>query len=209
VQANVFMLLIATHVAIICISNILVQHPLVLFDFHTTWGAFSYPLVFIFTDLTTRIKGAPAARKIIFIAMVPGLTASLLIANWIEYGRLWVQNDLVMRIALAGFCAYLSGQLLDIYCFQKLREQTRWWVAPSVASIFGNCWDTYCFFFIAFYHSSMGFLAGHWLEIATVDLVFKLAISIVSFLPFYGLILAWVQRRESINLVLTTHGAKL
>lgn len=193
------MLIIVLHVVIICSSNILVQHPLVILGWHTTWGAFSYPLIFIFTDLTTRIAGASSARKVIYMAMFPGLLSSFLITNWFEYGQLWVQNTLAMRIALASFGAYVSGQLIDILCFRKLQKQSRWWVAPTVANIFGNVLDTYCFFFIAFHQSSNVFLSAHWLEIATVDLAFKLMISLISFVPLYGLIMAWFLRRQAMG----------
>lgn len=111
-RAQVLTMLIFTHIAIICASNVLVQHPVVFFNLHTTWGAFSYPLIFILTDLTTRIIGASAARKIIYVAMFPGLISSLLISNWFEYGYFWVANTLAIRVSLASFCAYVLGQLL-------------------------------------------------------------------------------------------------
>lgn len=199
------MLIIAAHIVIICSSNVLVQHPLVIFGWHTTLGAFSYPLIFIFTDLTTRIAGASLARKVIYLAMLPGLLGSFLITNWFEYGHLWVQNTFAIRIALASFTAYVTGQLIDILVFRKLQKQSRWWVAPTVANVFGNLLDTYSFFFIAFYHSSNIFLSTHWLEIASVDLAFKLVISLVSFVPLYGLIMAWFLRRETIVSPLAQH----
>jgi uncharacterized integral membrane protein (TIGR00697 family) len=191
------MLLVVAHMLTICSSNILVQYPLVLLGWHTTWGAFSYPLIFILTDLTTRITGAATARKVIYMAMLPGLFSSFLIANWFEYGQLWLNNTLAMRIALASFAAYVSGQLVDILFFRKLQQQSRWWIAPTVANIFGNLLDTWCFFFIAFYHSSNLFMNAHWPEIATVDLAFKLVISLVSFVPLYGLIMAGFLRRQA------------
>lgn len=191
-----FILLVLAHITIICSSNILVQHPVVFFGLHTTWGAFSYPVIFILTDLTTRLIDATCARKIVYFAMLPGLISSLLISNWSEYGHLWVQNLLAIRIALASLSAYVLGQLMDIFFFQKLRQQRQWWVAPSVATIAGNLLDTYCFFFIAFYQSSNPFLSLHWVEIATVDLGFKLGISLVTFIPFYGLVLNWLLRRR-------------
>lgn len=194
-------LIIFAHIVIICSSNILVQHPIVIFGWHTTLGAFSYPLIFIFTDLTTRIAGAALARKVIYLAMLPGLLGSFLITNWFEYGHLWVQNTFAIRIALASFTAYVTGQLIDILFFRKLQKQSRWWVAPTIANVFGNLLDTYSFFFIAFYHSSNLFLSTHWLEIASVDLAFKLVISLFSFVPLYGLIMAWFLRRQISPLV--------
>ncbi|HHF7346446.1 TPA: 7-cyano-7-deazaguanine/7-aminomethyl-7-deazaguanine transporter [Legionella feeleii] len=189
--------LVLAHVVIICLSNTLVQYPFVLWGFRTTWGAFSYPLIFILTDLTTRLLGPESARKTIFAAMIPGLLSSYLISNWYAHGVLLAYNNLVLRIAFASFCAYVAGQLLDITVFQRLRQQAKWWVAPAVSTIFGNLFDTYCFFFIAFYQSGNAFLSTHWLEIATVDLIFKLLISLISFVPLYGLILKLILRSKS------------
>ncbi|STX36937.1 7-cyano-7-deazaguanine/7-aminomethyl-7-deazaguanine transporter [Legionella feeleii] len=189
--------LVLAHVVIICLSNTLVQYPFVLWGFRTTWGAFSYPLIFILTDLTTRLLGPESARKTIFAAMIPGLLSSYLISNWYAHGVLLAYNNLVLRIAFASFCAYVAGQLLDITVFQRLRQQAKWWVAPAVSTIFGNLFDTYCFFFIAFYQSGNVFLSTHWLEIATVDLIFKLLISLISFVPLYGLILKLILRSKS------------
>lgn len=184
------------HIIIICLSNLLVQRPLEILNFHTTWGAFTYPLIFIFTDLTTRLVGARAARCVIFLAMFPGLIFSLLISNWFEFGHIWLLNRLSLRIAMASFIAYTLGQLLDILIFQKLRLKESWWLAPTASAIFGNFFDTFCFFFIAFYQSSNPYLSLHWPQIAAVDLGFKLFINLVSFIPLYGLILNWWLRQR-------------
>ncbi|WP_131782013.1 7-cyano-7-deazaguanine/7-aminomethyl-7-deazaguanine transporter [Legionella gresilensis] len=185
------------HIFVICLSNVLVQHPFTLLNFHTTWGAFSYPLVFICTDLTTRLIGATEARKVIYFAMLPALILSFFISNWFDHGYLWVLNVIVFRIALASLLAYVLGQLLDIFFFQRLRHYGPWWVAPSIASIFGNILDTFCFFFIAFYHSNNLYLSAHWVEIATVDLGFKILISLISFVPLYGLLLNWLIKQRA------------
>ncbi|KTC68695.1 membrane protein [Legionella birminghamensis] len=182
----------ALHIILLCLSNILVQIPMMIFGFHTTWGALSYPLIFILTDLTTRLAGSATARRIVFLAMLPGLCCSYLITNWFSYGSLWVSNPLALRIAVASFSAYVVGQLLDIRFFQKLQRHSSWWLAPTVSSSVGNVLDTYCFFFIAFYQCSDLFLSGHWPEIASVDLIFKLLISIGSFVPLYGLLLSLI-----------------
>ncbi|MBA2655396.1 MAG: 7-cyano-7-deazaguanine/7-aminomethyl-7-deazaguanine transporter [Tatlockia sp.] len=181
--------LVLCHIAIFCLSNILVLYPFVLFGLRTTWGAFTYPLIFVLTDLTTRIIGPENARKIIFKAMFPAVISSFLISNFINQTELFTINVTVLRISLASFIAYILGQMLDITIFQKFKQNSRWWVAPSISTIFGNFFDTYCFFFIAFYQSSNLFLSAHWLEIATVDLAFKLAISLITFIPLYGFIL--------------------
>lgn len=185
-----------THILLICLSNTLVQYPFVIFGFHTTWGAFSYPLIFILTDLTTRLFGQELARKIIFVAMFPGLICSYLISNFFSYGSLFATNTLALRIAVASFCAYVLGQLLDIIVFQRLRQNAKWWVAPSVSNVFGNILDTYVFFFIAFYQSSNPFLSTHWPEIAMVDLLFKISIGLLTFVPLYGIILQLILRTK-------------
>ncbi|MCE3046210.1 7-cyano-7-deazaguanine/7-aminomethyl-7-deazaguanine transporter [Legionella sp. 16cNR16C] len=194
------------HVFFLCLSNVLVQHPIIVLGFHTTWGAFSYPVIFILTDLTTRLTGAATSRRIIFLAMLPGLCSSYLISNWFSFGSFWVNNPFALRIALASFSAYVLGQLADISFFQRLRQRPFWWVAPTVAGIFGNILDTYSFFFIAFYQSSNLFLRAHWLEIASVDLVFKLVISIGSFVPLYGLLLSLILSSKQERLM--KHGSQ-
>lgn len=164
--------LILSHIIILCLSNTLVQYPFTLLGFNTTWGAFSYPLIFILTDLTTRLLGQKVAKRVIFIAMVPGLFCSYFISNYSVHGTWLTVNHLAFRVAFASFCAYVLGQLSDIAIFRRLCWNKAWWLAPTVSSIFGNLLDTFCFFFIAFYHGSNAFLSQHWVEIATVDLVF-------------------------------------
>ena len=189
--------LVCLHIVVIAITNLLVQYPFTLFGFHTTWGAFSYPLIFIITDLTVRLSDAATARQAVFKAMLPGLMISYIAANGLgktELAHLLSWNPFAFRIAMASFSAYLIGQLLDVYVFLALRDKKQWWVAPSTSSLFGNIVDTYIFFFIAFYHSSNPFFASHWPEIAGVDLLFKLAVSFGTFIPFYGLVVDKLSR---------------
>lgn len=197
-RTNSFLML--AHIILIVASNILVQYPFAFLGFQTTWGALSYPLIFILTDLTIRFLGKTTARKIVFAAMGPGLIFSYLLSNLYLHGHVWLYNPIALRIALASFLAYLAGQLLDIAVFQKLRQQQRWWVAPSVASVIGNFVDTYVFFFIAFYHGADTFMSIHWPAIARVDLAFKLLISLGSFIPLYGVILRWILRKQDTRL---------
>jgi len=189
-------LLVLAHVAIISISNILVQYPLTFFGLHSTWGSFTYPLIFIFTDLSTRLLGAPVARKIVFSAMIPALLISLLVTNFFSHQDLWSVNTVVLRIAFASFCAYLAGQLLDIFCFQSLRRKQQWWLPPVVATLLGNIVDTYLFFAVAFWHSRDSFMGMHWLQIANIDLLCKIVISGFSVIPLYGLILSLLLRKR-------------
>jgi len=188
-------ILVSFHILVIAASNYLVQIPFQIFGFHTTWGAFSFPFVYLATDLTVRIFGASEARKIIFGAMMPALVISYLVSVLFFEGAyqgatgLAEFNLFVFRIAFASFAAYVLGQLVDVKVFARLRQNKRWWVAPSASTIFGNLLDTVIFFSFAFYASSDAFMAAHWPEIAAVDYAFKLFISMLLFLPAYGILL--------------------
>ncbi|MCL1124385.1 7-cyano-7-deazaguanine/7-aminomethyl-7-deazaguanine transporter [Shewanella surugensis] len=194
-------ILVSFHITIICASNYLVQLPFQMFGFHTTWGAFSFPFVYLATDLTVRIFGQYQARKIIFISMMPALIITYLIGVLFQQGQfqtyssLLKLNSFVLRIAFASFAAYLIGQLMDIYVFAKLRQLKTWWFAPTASSIIGNCVDTLVFFSIAFYASADLFMSQNWPEIASIDYVFKLIVSLGLFIPAYGLLLTYIQKK--------------
>ena len=189
------------HIIVIASSNYLVQIPFDIFGFHTTWGAFTFPFIFLTTDLTIRIFGASLARKIIFVVMIPALLFSYLISvlffetHWVGWSALTQFNSFVFRIALASFAAYLVGQLMDITVFNYLRKNRSWWVAPSASAIFGNGIDTIVFFAIAFYKSSDEFMANHWGEISLMDYSFKILICGLFFLPLYGIILNFILKK--------------
>ncbi len=194
-------LLSVFHLLIITSSNYLVQLPVDLFGFHTTWGAFSFPFIFLATDLTVRIFGAPLARRIILLAMLPALLISYIVScvfyqgSWQGWDALQHLNTVVARIALASFMAYVLGQILDISVFDRLRRASHWWLAPAASMFLGNISDTLAFFFIAFYHSSDVFMAQHWVEIALVDYSYKIFICLVFFLPAYGVLLNAILKR--------------
>lgn len=189
------------HIAIITSSNYLVQLPITLFGFHTTWGAFTFPFIFLATDLTVRIFGAPLARRIILAVMVPALFISYVISTvtyqgeWQGFSALGSFNLFVARIAAASFMAYVLGQILDVHVFNRLRQRSAWWVAPAASMFLGNISDTLAFFFIAFYKSSDAFMAANWVEIALVDYSFKVMICMLFFLPMYGVLLNMLLKR--------------
>ena len=194
-------ILVAFHVAIVIASNYLVQLPITLLGFHSTWGAFSFPFIFLATDLTVRLIGKGPARRVITRAMLPALLASYAVGVLFHEGRfngweaLAVFNSFVFRIALASFAAYVLGQLLDIQVFDRIRQKSHaWWLAPAAASVFGQALDTAAFFSIAFWRSTDAFMAANWVEIAMVDYVIKLAVSLLLFVPAYGVVLAAVVR---------------
>ncbi|MEG8515077.1 7-cyano-7-deazaguanine/7-aminomethyl-7-deazaguanine transporter [Klebsiella pneumoniae] len=189
------------HLLVITSSNYLVQLPISIFGFHTTWGAFSFPFIFLATDLTVRIFGAPLARRIIFAVMVPalaisyGISALFYMGEWQGFAALGTFNLFVARIAVASFMAYALGQILDVHVFNRLRQSRRWWLAPTASTLFGNISDTVAFFFIAFWRSPDPFMAAHWGEIALVYYSFKVLISIIFFLPMYGVLLNMLLKR--------------
>jgi len=172
-----------------------------MFGWQTTWGAFSFPFIFLATDLTVRLLGKQPARKVIGFVMLPALVASYAISSLFHegdfhgLGALLVFNTFVFRISLASFAAYVVGQLIDVHVFDRLRRMRQWWVAPSASTILGNLVDTFVFFSIAFWHSSNAFMAEHWVEIGVVDYVIKLLISLLLFVPLYGVLLNTLLKR--------------
>ncbi|WP_069085764.1 7-cyano-7-deazaguanine/7-aminomethyl-7-deazaguanine transporter [Pseudomonas sp. TCU-HL1] len=192
--------LIVFHILIIIASNYLVQLPITLFGWHTTWGAFSFPFIFLATDLTVRLMGKAAARRVIARVMVPALAASYVVSVLFQeaafqgFAALGEFNLFVARISLASFLAYVLGQVLDIQVFDRLRKMRQWWIAPTASTIFGNLLDTFAFFSVAFWRSDNPFMAANWVEIATVDYGVKLAISLVLFVPLYGVLLGGILR---------------
>lgn len=200
-KQRLLVLLVVFHILIVASSNYLVQFPITVFGFKATWGAFTFPLVFLATDLTVRLLGAELGRKIIFYAMLPALVVSYVITVgfqngiWLGFDELSSFNLFVARIAIASFAAYVVGQILDIFVFNKLRQHKQWWHAPLASAVFGNLLDTFTFFTIAFYKTSDAYLAENLVEIATVDYIFKMIINALFFLPLYKVILNQLLKR--------------
>jgi len=148
-------------VAVVAASNWLVQFPI---NDWLTWGAFSYPLAFLVTDLTNRWYGPTRARHVAYVGFALGVLLSLVLSD--------------ARIALASGAAFLSSQLLDITIFDRLRRAS-WWKAPLVGSVLASVWDTTVFFAGAFAFSGLP-----WLSWAAGDLVVKLSMALVLLVPF-------------------------
>jgi uncharacterized integral membrane protein (TIGR00697 family) len=202
-------LLVAFHILVIIASNYLVQLPIELFGFHSTWGAFSFPFIFLATDLTVRLIGKAPARRVILRAMIPALVVSYVVSvlfhegGFNGFGALAEFNTFVFRIAFASFAAYVLGQLLDVHVFDRMRRgYVQWWVAPAASAVLGQALDTVAFFGIAFWRSDNPFMAAHWGEIAAVDYVIKLTVSLLLFVPMYGIalnaIVRAMRRREAL-----------
>lgn len=209
-ESKALYVLVFIHLIIIALSNYLVQIPVEVIGFQTTWGAFTFPLIFLATDLTVRIFGQNLARKIILTAMLPALALSYILSVLFYEGvfqglsGLVELNTFVARIALASFVAYVIGQLLDVGVFSFFRKNHSWWVAPAMSTVIGGLIDTILFFSIAFYKSTDEFMASNWPEIAAVDYVFKLLISLALFVPAYGAMMSYFSSRYSENLAWKT-----
>ncbi|MFT7592774.1 MAG: putative integral membrane protein (TIGR00697 family) [Paracoccaceae bacterium] len=182
--------------AIVVASNILVQF---LFGQWLTWGAFTYPLAFLVTDLMNRVYGAGAARKVVLAGFVVGVVCSLIGTQIVgEYGPL-----VTLRIALGSGVAFLTAQLLDVRVFSALR-QGAWWRAPLASTLVGSSVDTILFFSIAFSAwfawleptndvawanealpmLGVGPVAPLWVSLAFADWLVKLSLALLALIPF-------------------------
>lgn len=206
VKLRTLALLALFHIFIITLSNYLVQIAFEIplpfgYAIPTTWGTFTFPFIFLATDLTVRVFGASLARRVIFAVMLPALIVSYIVSVIFFEGQfqgispLAEFNLFVFRIALASFAGYAVGQLLDIFVFNRLRQGEIWWLAPASSTILGSLIDTFVFFAVAFYQSSDAYMAEHWLAIASVDYAFKLLVSLLLFLPLYGVLLNFLVKK--------------
>jgi len=150
---------------VITSSNYLVQFPI---NDWLTWGAFTFPVAFLVTDLTNRAVGATAARRVAWAGFAIAVLVSLALAPW--------------RIAVASGVAFILGQLLDIVAFNKLRTLS-WWKAPLIGSIVASVVDTGIFFFLAFAGSDMD-----WLMLAAGDLGIKWLMAAVLLAPYRAML---------------------
>ena len=159
--------------AIVVVSNYLVQFPINKFGLSEilTYGAFSYPITFLITDLANRAYGKIVARKIVYIGFVIGILLTLFVSTNF--------SDIIsIRIAIGSGVAFFVAQNLDIYIFDYLRKKV-WFVAPLTSSTLGSILDTFLFFSIAFYGTSVP-----WVTLAIGDLIVKLLITIIMLIPF-------------------------
>ena len=180
--------LVIIHIFIIGISNYLVQFPITVLSYEFTIATFTFPFIILATDLTVRLYKAQIARKIVIGDFVPAFFISFYFADF--------------RIAVASVRAYALRQFLDICVFSKVRKQLgttedlylnkNWYIAPAVSTFFAQIIDTYIFYGFAFYNSSDEYMRDNWFPIATNDLLFKLLICYLAFLPFYGLLLNFI-----------------
>ena len=158
---------------IVLASNFLVQFPIKYYglDEILTYGAFSYPVAFLITDLANRRYGKEIARKIVYIGFVLGLFLTL-------YFSTDFSNLISKRIAIGSGIAFLTAQLLDVQVFDKLREKV-WFVAPFISSLIGSVIDTFLFFSIAFYGTGI-----NWVTLSFGDLLVKVFVALIMLIPF-------------------------
>jgi uncharacterized PurR-regulated membrane protein YhhQ (DUF165 family) len=191
IQRKLIFILVLFHTFIITLSNYLVTIRFELFDLKLTLAAFTFPLIVVATDLTTRILNQEIARRIVAISFIPAITLSILIIYYIG-----APGSVAVRIGIASGCAYFISNLVDVYMFQKVREKMiLWFWAPAISCIFANIIDTFTFFFIAFYNSENSYMANNWFVIAWGQASVKIIVSLIVTLPIYGILLACFQHK--------------
>jgi uncharacterized integral membrane protein (TIGR00697 family) len=189
--SNSTLRLVALHTLIIAVSNYLVTIPVNVLGFELTWAAFTFPLIVVATDLTVRLSDKFHARRIVAVAYIPAIIASILViaathAPW----------SVAIRVGIASGTAYLLSNMLDVFVFQKVRERfNAWWAAPAGSSIIANIIDTFAFFAVAFYASADPFMADNWFTIAQGQTVTKIIVSAIIILPVYGILLSWLSAK--------------
>ena len=170
---KLFILLSFLMGAIVLSSNYLVQFPINYYGLSEilTYGAFSYPLAFLITDLANRSYGKLVARKIVYLGFLLGIGFTVLFST--DFADL-----ISIRIAIGSGAAFLTAQLIDVQIFDNLRRK-KWFIAPLTSSMIGSTVDTFLFFSISFYGTSIP-----WFTLALGDLGVKIFVAIMMLIPF-------------------------
>ena len=158
---------------IVVISNYLVQFPIQQFGLAEilTYGAFTYPITFLITDLANRAYGKVVARKVVYVGFIIGILLTLFVSTNFD-------DIISVRIAIGSVLAFFIAQNIDVNIFDFLRKKT-WYVAPLSSSLTGSVIDTFLFFSIAFYGTSVP-----WITLALGDLLVKFIVAIAMLIPF-------------------------
>ena len=170
---KLFLLLSLIMGAVVLISNYLVQFPINYYGLEKilTYGALSYPIAFLITDLANRSYGKVVARKIVYFGFVIGISFTFLFSTNFA--------DLIsVRIAIGSGTAFLVAQLLDVQIFDNLRKK-KWYIAPLTSSVTGSTVDTFLFFSISFYATGVP-----WFTLSLGDLAVKILITLIMLIPF-------------------------
>jgi queuosine precursor transporter len=170
---KLFLLLSLIMGVIVLVSNYLVQFPIHYYGLEEilTYGAFSYPIAFLITDLANRSYGTKVARNIVYIGFIIGIVFTLFLST--NYADL-----ISIRIAIGSGTAFLVAQLLDVQIFDKLRKK-KWFIAPLASSLIGSTFDTFLFFSIAFYATGVP-----WITLSLGDLAVKIFVALLMLIPF-------------------------
>ena len=172
-MSRLFLLLSLLMGVVVLASNYLVQFPIKYYGLEEvlTYGAFSYPIAFLITDLANRTYGKIIARNIVYIGFTIGVSFTLIFSTNF--------SDLIsVRIALGSGTAFLIAQLLDVQIFDRLRKK-KWFVAPLTSSLIGSTVDTFIFFSISFYGTGVP-----WITLSLGDLTVKIFVALVMLIPF-------------------------
>ena len=178
-KKNLFILLLAIMGLVIISSNYLVQFPVNSFGLENilTYGAFTYPISFLVTDVANRAFGKFIAKKVVYFGFLIGVSLTLLVSTNF--------SDIIsIRIAFGSGIAFLTAQLIDINIFDRLRRNKSWYIAPLISSTIGSVIDTFLFFMISFYGTQTP-----WFTLSLGDLSVKLLIALLMLIPFRVLII--------------------
>ena len=170
---RLFLLLSTLMGVVVLSSNYLVQFPIKYYGLEEilTYGAFSYPVAFLITDLANRSYGKLVARRIVYIGFTIGISFTLLFSTNFA--------DLIsVRIAIGSGTAFLVAQLLDVQIFDQLRKK-QWFIAPLTSSLIGSTIDTFLFFSISFYGTDIP-----WVTLSLGDLAVKILVALIMLIPF-------------------------
>ena len=168
-----FLLLSFLMGVVVLSSNYLVQFPINYYGLNEilTYGAFSYPIAFLITDLANRSYGKRVARKIVYFGFVLGIGFTVLFST--DFA-----DFISIRIAIGSGIAFLTAQLLDVQIFDRLRKK-EWFVAPLTSSMIGSTIDTFLFFSISFYGTGVP-----WVTLSLGDLIVKIIVALIMLIPF-------------------------
>ena len=168
-----FLLLSFLMGVVVLSSNYLVQFPINYYGLNEilTYGAFSYPIAFLITDLANRSYGKGVARKIVYFGFVLGIGFTILFST--DFA-----DFISIRIAIGSGVAFITAQLLDIQIFDRLRKR-EWFIAPLTSSLIGSTVDTFLFFSIAFYATGVP-----WVTLSLGDLAVKILVALIMLIPF-------------------------
>ena len=181
IKDRFFFILAFLMASVVALSNYLVQFPINYLGLKDllTYGAFSYPIAFLITDLSNRRYGKNTAKKIVYLGFALGVFLTLYFST--NY------SDLIsIRIAIGSGTAFLVAQLIDVNVFDRLRKKI-WFTAPLVSSLVGSSIDTFLFFSIAFYGTGV-----NWITLSFGDLLVKIFVALIMLIPF-RLLLSYVQ----------------